>query len=130
MPRSSLSGKVQHTSMIYNPLVRSLRNSLLTSVLMCLMNTLPGLNVERGGLYVVQFSSVIKLYPILCHPMASLSFTVSWSLLKVMSIDLVMPSSHLILCHPLLLLPSIPPSIRAFSNEATLCMRWPKMTLK
>lgn len=60
MPRSSLSGKVQHTSVIYNPLVRSLRNSLLTSVLMCLMNTLPGLNVEGGGLYVVQFSSVVK----------------------------------------------------------------------
>ena len=93
---------------------------------MCLMNTLPGLNVERGGLYVVQFSSVIKLYPILCHPMASLSFTVSWSLLKVMSIDLVMPSSHLILFHHLLLLPPIPPSIRVFSNESTLCMRWPK----
>ena len=43
-----------------------------------------------------------------------------------MSIKLVMPSSHLILCHPLLLLPPIPPSIRVFSNESTLCMRWPK----
>ena len=43
-----------------------------------------------------------------------------------MFIELVMPSSHLILCHPLLLLPSIPPSIRVFSNESTLCMRWPK----
>ena len=43
-----------------------------------------------------------------------------------MSIELVMPSSHLILCHPLLLLPSIPPRIRVFSNESTLCMRWPK----
>ena len=46
--------------------------------------------------------------------------------LKFMSIELVMPSSHLILCHPLLLLPPIPPSIRVFSNESTLCMRWPK----
>ena len=45
---------------------------------------------------------------------------------KLMSIELVMPSSHLILCHPLLLLPPIPPSIRVFSNESTLCMRWPK----
>ena len=43
-----------------------------------------------------------------------------------MSVELVMPSSHLILCHPLLLLPQIPPSIRVFSNESTLCMRWPK----
>ena len=52
--------------------------------------------------------------------------TNSWSLLKLMSIESVMPSSHLILCRPLLLLPPIPPSIRVFSNESTLCMRWPK----
>ena len=57
---------------------------------------------------------------------ASLSFTNSQNLLKLMSIKLVMPSSHLILCHPLLLLPPIPPSIRVFSNESTLHMRWPK----
>ena len=57
---------------------------------------------------------------------ASLSITNSWSLLKLMSIELVMPSSHLILCHPLLLLPPIPPSIRVFSNESTLRMRGPK----
>ena len=57
---------------------------------------------------------------------ASLSITNSWSLLKLMSIESVMPSSHLILCRPLLLLPPIPPSIRVFSNESTLCMRWPK----
>ena len=57
---------------------------------------------------------------------ASLSITNSWSLLKLMFIESVMPSSHLILCHPLLLLPPIPPSIRIFSNESTLCMRWPK----
>ena len=57
---------------------------------------------------------------------ASLSITNSWSLLKLMSIESVMPSNHLILCHPLLLLPSIPPSIRIFSNESTLSMRWPK----
>ena len=58
--------------------------------------------------------------------MASLSITISRSSLKLMSIELVMPSSHLILCHPLLLLPSIPPSIRVFSNESTLCMKWSK----
>ena len=52
--------------------------------------------------------------------------TISRSLLKLMSITLVMPSNHLILCHPLLLLPSIFPSIRVFSNESALCIRWPK----
>ena len=57
---------------------------------------------------------------------ASLSITNSWSLLKLMSMELVMPSSHLILCHPFLLLPSIPPSMRVFSNESVLCIRWPR----
>ena len=57
---------------------------------------------------------------------ASLSITNSRSSLTLMSIESGMPSSHLILCHPLLLLPTIPPSIRVFSNESTLCMRWPK----
>ena len=57
---------------------------------------------------------------------ASLSFTISWSLLKLMSIKSVMPSNHLILCHPLLLLPSIFPSIRVFSNELALRIRRPK----
>ena len=56
----------------------------------------------------------------------SLSFTISQSLLKLMSIKLVMPSNHLVLCHPLLLLPSIFPSIRVFSNESVLRIRWPK----
>ena len=57
---------------------------------------------------------------------ASLSITNSWSLLKLMSIESVMPSNHLILCHPLLLLPSIFSSIRIFSNESALHIRWPK----
>ena len=57
---------------------------------------------------------------------ASLSITNSQSLLKLMSIELVMPSNHLLLCHPLLLLPSVFPSIRVFSNESVLCIRWPK----
>ena len=69
--------------------------------------------------------------PTLCDTMnpthqASLSITNSQSLLKLMPIESVMPSSHLILCRPLHLLPPIPPSIRVFSNESTLCMRWPK----
>ena len=57
---------------------------------------------------------------------ASLSITNSWSLLKLMSMESVMPPNHLILCHPLLLLPSIFPSIRVFSNESALHIRWPK----
>ena len=57
---------------------------------------------------------------------ASLSIPSSWSLLRLMSIRLVMPSNHLILCHPLLLLPSIFPNIRVFSNESVLLIRWPK----
>ena len=83
--------------------------------------------------YSVQFSSVqslssVQLFetPWTAALQASLSITNSWSLPKLMSIESVMPSSHLILCHPLLLLPPIPPSIRVFSNESTLRMRWPK----
>ena len=61
-----------------------------------------------------------------CSMPASLSITNSWSLLKLMFFELVIPSNHLILCHPLLLLPSILPSIRVFSNESVLWIRWPK----
>ena len=57
---------------------------------------------------------------------ASLTFTISWSLLKLKSIESVMPSNHLILCHRCLLCPSIFPSIRVFSNESAPCIRWPK----
>ena len=78
----------------------------------------------------VQFSSVAQSCPTLCDPMdhsqASLSITNSWSLAKLMSIESVMPSNHLILCYPLLLLPSIFPSIRVFSNESAPQIRWPK----
>ena len=58
---------------------------------------------------------------------ASLSFTVSWSLLRLMSIESVMPSNHLVLCRAPLLLPSILPSIRGFSKESALCVRWPSV---
>ena len=76
----------------------------------------------------VQSLSRIQLFatPWIAAHQASLSITNSQSLLKIMSIESVMPSSHLILCRPLLFLPPIPPSIRVFSNESTLCMRWPK----
>ena len=80
-----------------------------------------------------QFSSVqslsrVRLFatPWITARQAFLSITNTQSLLKLMSIQLVMPSSDLILCHPRLLLPSIPPSIRVFSNESVLLIRWPK----
>ena len=76
----------------------------------------------------VQLLSHVRLFttPWTATHQASLSITNSWSLLKLMSIKLVMPSNHLILCRPLLLLPSIFPSIRVFSNESTIQIRWPK----
>ena len=75
----------------------------------------------------VQSLSRVRLFatPWIIARQASLSIANSRSLPKPMSIKLVMPSSHLILCHLLLLLPPIPPNIRVFSNEWTLCMRWP-----
>ena len=86
-------------------------------------------SVKCGMLGAVQFSRSVVSNS--CEPMnhssqASLSITISWSLGKPTSIELVMPSNHLILCCPLFLLPSIPPSIRVFSNESALCIRWPK----
>ena len=71
--------------------------------------------------------SCLTLWPtwIAAHQ-ASLSFTNSWSFLKLMSIESMMPSNHLIFCHPLLLLSSIFPSIRVFSNESALCTKWPE----
>ena len=81
----------------------------------------------------IQFSSVESLSrfrdfstPCIAACQASLSIPNSWSLLKLMTVELVMPSSHLILCRPLLLLPPTPASIRVFSNESTLRIRWPK----
>ena len=78
--------------------------------------------------FVVQSHSRVRLFvtPWTVALPASLSFTISWGLLKLMSIELGMPSNHLIICHPLLLLPSVFPSIRVFSNELALCISWPK----
>ena len=80
------------------------------------------------GFSSVQFFSHVQLFvtPRTAAPQASLSITSSQSLLKLMSIELVMPSNHLILCCPLLLLPSIFPSLRVFSSESVLRIRWPK----
>ena len=76
----------------------------------------------------VQFSSVAQSCSTLCDPMnrSMPGLPVHNQLPEFTSIESMMPSSHLILCHPLLLLPTTPPSIRVFSNESTLCMRWPK----
>ena len=80
---------------------------------------------------MARFSSVAQSCPTLCDPMncstpGSPVLTISQSLLKLMFMELVMPSNHLILCHPLLLLPSVFPSIRVFCNESVLHIRWPK----
>ena len=85
-------------------------------------------NVEKSHFSSVQSLSCLRLFvtPWTAARQASLSITNSWSLPKFMSIESVMPSSHLILCHPLLLLPSVFPSIKVFSNESVLCIRWPK----
>ena len=87
----------------------------------------------KDTLMIIQFSSVhllsrgrLFVAPWTAARQVSLSITNSRSLLKLMSIKSVIPSNHLILCHPLLLLPSIFPIIRVFSNESVLCMRWPK----
>ena len=91
------------------------------------------LKIPKFQTYSVQFSSVqslsrVRLFaiPWIAARQASLSIANSWSSLKLTSIESMMPSSHLILCRPLLLLPQVPPSIRLFSNESTLHMRWPK----
>ena len=92
----------------------------------------PGLQYETVfGERAFQFSSVTQSCLTVCDPwtaacQASLSITNSWSPPKPISIESVMPSNHLILCHPLLLLPSIFPRIRVFSNESVLHIGWPK----
>ena len=84
--------------------------------------------VTRVYVLVVQSLSCVQLFatPWTTAHQTSLSLTISWSLLKLVSIESVMPSNHLFLCCPLLLLPSIFPSIRVFSNEPVFQIRWPK----
>ena len=104
---------INHLSV--NPFTVSLRKSDISS----LFTATPFWHISRS----VMSNS---LQPQGLQHQASLSITNSWSLLKLMSIELVMPSNHLILCHPLLFPPSIFPSIRVFSNESVLRIRWPK----
>ena len=90
---------------------------------------LVGLHSHLGALSSLLFScSIVSNFqtPWTTACQASLSFTISQSLLKLLSIESMMHSNHLISCHPLLLLPSIFPSSRLFSNESSLCIRWPK----
>ena len=100
----------------------------------CTLRLTEWIQTQRGNIFHIhcQFGSVQSLSrvwlfatPWIAARQASLSITNSWSSLRLMSIESVIPSSHLILCHPLLLLPPIPPSIRVFSNESALRMRWP-----
>ena len=113
----------------------AIKKNTFESVLMRWMKLEPIIQSEvsqkEKHQYSIQFSSVTQSCPTLCDSMnhstpPSLSITNSRSSTRLTSIESVMPSSHLILCHPLLLLPPILPSIRVFSNESTLRMRWPK----
>ena len=93
-----------------------------------MIHTYTHTNTQNGIFSSVQLLSGVRLFvtPWTAACQASLSTTKSWSLLKLMSIKSVMPSNHLILCYPLLLLPSIFPGIRVFSNKSALQIRWPK----
>ena len=86
------------------------------------------ISMQWNTVAIVQSLHHVQLFvtPWTAACQASLSFTISWSLLKLMSIESVMLPNHLILCCPLLLLPSDFPSIKVFSNELALCIRWPK----
>ena len=92
------------------------------------MQVICGPHLEEHHLAVAQSLNCVRLFatPWTAAHQASQSFTISWSLLKLISIESVMPPNHLILCCSLLLLPSIFPSIRVFSNELALHIRWPK----
>ena len=117
-------GKIsQRSKKIPKKFLKNFRNQIIAVVIQR--------NKQKKNMYTIQFNSVQSLSrvwlfatPWIATRQASLS--ISGSSLKLTSIELVMPSSHLILCCPLLLLPPIPPSIRVFSNESTLRMRWPK----
>ena len=120
--------RLHENIIIHNTSVQS-----LSCIQPCNLCSTPGFPVLHHLLKFPQFSSVQSLSPVwlfvtpwtaACQ--ASLSITNSWSPPKPTSVELVMPSNHLILCRPLLLLPSILPSIRVFSNESALCIRWPK----
>ena len=115
-------------SVLSTPLYSAYSHSLWSSFFLSYYSLLY-LHKEKSFFFTfssVQSLSHVRLIVTPCSTPGFLSITNSWSLLKLMSIDSVMPSNHLILCHPLLLLPSIFPRIRVFPNESVLCIRWPK----
>ena len=120
-----------HLSLIFNILHH------IGNIITCLIHMIESVGKEQMSLFTyveylwlssVQSLSHVRLFvtPWIAACKASLSITNNWSSLRLASIESVMPSSHLTLCRPLLLLPPIPPSIRVFSNESTLHMKWPK----
>ena len=120
---------LKHRKILYiNGLDKYCQNVQTTKSNLHSMQFLSKIHIHNGILSSVQSLSHVLLFatPWIAARQASLSTTNSWNSLKLTSIESVMPSSHFILCHPLLLLPPIPPSIRVFSNESTLPMRWPK----
>ena len=126
--RAKLSIKVLSCSVMSDLLPP---NELYPTSLLCLWD-FPGKNTGVGCHFLlhasIQLLSHVRLFatPWTAECQTSLSITNSQSLLKLMSTESVMASNHLIVCHPLLLPPSILPSIRVFSNESVLCNRWPK----
>ena len=112
-------------SQLVEELLKIIHAFELDTGLQCKYCITPGTNAQFSS---VQSLSCVRLFatPWTTACQASLSITNSWSLPKPMSIESVMPSNHLFLCRPLLLLPSIFPSIRVFANESALCIRWPK----
>ena len=112
----SLSGQFSHSVVSNSLWSHGLQYGRLPSLQKC--ETFVVIQpLSRGWLFATPWTAACQAF---------LSFTIFWSLLKLLSIELMMLSDHLILCYPLLLLPSIFPSIRVFSNEAALHIRWPK----
>ena len=126
-----LSAQAQHMSLPLTHLAKVSHMAKPDNVAQGRKQSPPTGIMALSGYVTSSFSSVAQFCPILCDAMdcrqASLSITNSQSLLKFMSIESVMPSNHLILCHPLLLPPSIFPSIKVFSNESVLRIRWAKV---
>ena len=123
----SLISNIEHLSICMLAICVSSLEKCLSSLTIFESNFVVG-ELYELFIVVVQLFSHARLFatPWATARQTSLSFTISRSLLKLMSIESVMPSDHLILCHPLLLLPSIFPSIRVFSNESVLHVGWPK----
>ena len=124
------SHRISAQNITYHCYYYSLKASGINSLAFCLLYG-PVLTTVRNHWEDHQFSSVAQSCQLFAIPwteacQTSLSITNSWSLPRLMSIESVMPSNHLILCHPLLLLPSVFPSIRVFSNKSVLLIRCPK----